>query len=366
GLSGFRVDAVPFLLETVGPEDAAELPDPHDYLADLRAFLGRRNGEAILLGEVNLPYADTVRFYGSDRAEELTMCFDFVANQQLYLSLVREDAGPLAGALRQRPAAPQDGQWATFVRNHDELSLDKLPEAQRKEVFDALGADEGMQIYGRGLRRRLPPMLGGDQRRIRMVYSLLFALPGTPVLFYGEEIGMGENLAAPGRHAVRTPMQWSPEPGAGFSAADPADFVEPLVEGAFGPQHVNVRDQERDPGSLMSWVRLLIERYRDTPELAWGTPSVLDPGAEAPSVLANRADTEDCAVIALHNLAGTPATARLTLSDLAGHALRDVLPADGTVGVAGDGTVEVRLDGYGCRWLRTDRSSGRRRGKGRP
>ncbi|HVL85700.1 MAG TPA: alpha-amylase family protein [Pseudonocardia sp.] len=352
GLSGFRVDAVPFLLETVGPQDAEALPDPHDFLADLRSFLSRRNGESVLLGEVNLPYADLMPFYGSDGGAELTMCFDFIGMQQMYLALARESAEPLADALRRRPDPPPDAQWATFVRNHDELTLDKLPEAQRKEVFDAFGPDEDMQLYGRGLRRRLPPMLDGDRARIRLVYSLLFALPGTPVLFYGEEIGMGENLDAPGRLAVRTPMQWTPDPAGGFSTAEPSTFPGPVVEGDFAPEHVNVRDQERDPDSLLSWIRLLVERYRDTPELAWGDCTVLDPGAEAPSVLAHRADTEDCTVLALHNLAREEATAVLTLSGLAGYDLHDVLTRADPLTVGKDGRIEVALEPFGCRWLR--------------
>jgi glycosidase len=193
GLSGFRVDAVPFLLETTGQDDAGQLPDPHDYLADLRAFLGRRSGDGVLLGEVNLPYPDTMAFFGAG-CDELTMCFDFIGMQRMYLSLARGNAEPLAEALRERPEPPKDAHWATFVRNHDELTPDKLTDTQRREVFEVFGPDPQMQLYGRGLRRRLPTMLGGDQDRIGMVYSLLFALPGTPVLFYGEEIGMGEDL----------------------------------------------------------------------------------------------------------------------------------------------------------------------------
>src|SRR5690606_1143797 len=153
---------------------------------------------------------------GDGDGDELTMMFDFVSMQKMYLSLARQDAGPLADALRSRPPIPPDCQWATFVRNHDELTLDKLSDDEREEVFAAFGPDEDMQPYGRGLRRRLPPMLDGDPRRLRLVYSLLFALPGTPTLFYGEEIGMGENLDAPGRLAVRTPMQWSDDRNGGF------------------------------------------------------------------------------------------------------------------------------------------------------
>ncbi|CAM5454738.1 Alpha-amylase OS=Streptomyces microflavus OX=1919 GN=Smic_79500 PE=3 SV=1 [Streptomyces microflavus] len=302
GLSGFRVDAVPFLLETDGQEDADQLPDPHEYLADLRAFLGRPNGEAVLLGEVNLPYPDTARFFGEPEyclGDELTMCFDFIGMQRMYLSMARGEAGPLAAALRERPGAPRDAHWATFVRSHDELTLDKLDDDERAEVFAAFGPDEDMQLYGRGLRRRLPPMVEGDRRRVELAYSLLFTLPGTPVLFYGEEIGMGENITAEGRQAVRTPMQWTPDKGGGFSTADADALPNPVVQGAFGPRQVNVHDQAHDPDSLFRRMRTLIERYRETPELAWGAFEVLD--ADDPGVLAHISSLPEGAVLALHN-----------------------------------------------------------------
>ncbi len=328
GLSGFRVDAVPFLLETSGQDDGDNLPDPHDYLADLRAFMTRRNGEAVLLGEVNLPYPELMPFFGmgdgNSTPDELTMCFDFVGMQQMYLSLARGDAEPMAEALRTRPNPPADGHWATFVRNHDELTLDKLTESQRQEVFAAFGPDEDMQLYGRGLRRRLPGMVNGDQRRMRMIYSLLFALPGTPVLFYGEEVGMVEDLDLPGRLAVRSPMDWAA-----------------------------VSEQRHDPDSLLRWMRLLVESYRDCPELAWGSYTVLDPGPQARPVLAHRCDTEDASLVALHNLGDKKASVALVLTGLAGRELRDVLdPAADPVPVDDEGRIEVDLAAYGCRWLR--------------
>ncbi|MBA3294942.1 MAG: trehalose synthase, partial [Geodermatophilaceae bacterium] len=237
GVSGFRVDAVPFFLDTAGIDSGAKgLPDPHEYLRALRAFIGRRTGDAVLLGEVNLPHKDQQKFFGGTEGDELTMLFDFIGMQKLYLALARSDARPLAKALLTRPKTSPDSQWATFVRNHDELTLDKLSDAERQEVFAAFGPQETMQIYGRGLRRRLPPMLDGDPRRLRMVYSLLFSLPGTPVLFYGEEIGMGENLAAEGRYAVRTPMQWTDGRNGGFSTAVRSRLPGPVVEGGFGPE----------------------------------------------------------------------------------------------------------------------------------
>ncbi|USQ85376.1 alpha-amylase family protein [Streptomyces phaeoluteigriseus] len=355
GLSGFRVDAVPFLLETDGQSDAGALPDPHEFLADLRAFLGRRNGESILLGEVNLPYDGTTRFFGdpsSDRGDELTMCFDFVAMQQMYLSMARKDAGPLAAALRDRPAAPRDAHWAMFVRNHDELTLDKLSDDERSEVFAAFGPDKDMQLYGRGLRRRLPPMVDGDQRRIELAYSLLFTLPGTPVLFYGEELGMGENLAAEGRQAVRTPMQWTPEKGAGFSTADPDTFPNPLVDSEFGPRKINVYEQSRDPGSLLSRMRLFIERYREAPELAWGDYRLVETGER--SVLAHVCSAGDGTVLAVHNFADQPVTVRLAMREArAGGRLTDLLDeAHAGLKASDDGMWHVDLPAYGYRWLR--------------
>jgi trehalose synthase len=357
GLSGFRVDAVPFLLDTAGSLDAADLPDPHDYLRDLRAFLDRRYGQSMLLGEVNLPYPDVRRFFGDEDGDELTMCFDFIGMQRLYLSLARNDPAELVKALRERPELTEEAQWATFVRNHDELTLDKLSDQERQEVFDAFGPEESMQLYGRGLRRRLPPMLGDDPDRLKMVYSLLFSLPGTPVLFYGEEIGMGENLAAEGRNAVRTPMQWTNDANGGFSIADPAQLAAPVAEGDYSPERVNVAAQRRDPGSLFNWMKLLILRYRECPELSWGRCTILETGAK--SVFAHRSDYEDGTIVAVHNFAAEPVDVTLAVAG-AGVGVRAVdLLVDGTTNVREDGTLSLELPPYGCRWLRIVRPGDR-------
>ncbi|MEV4802443.1 alpha-amylase family protein [Nonomuraea sp. NPDC049421] len=340
GLSGFRVDAVPFLIDNVDPE----LADPHEFLADLRAFMTRRMGGSVLLGEVNLPYKELMAYFGDGLGDQLTMCFDFVGMQKAWLSMARGDARPLAAALRERPEPPKDCQWAMFLRNHDELTLDKLTDGERQEVFAAFGPDADMQIFGRGLRRRLPPMFGGDERRVKMAYSLLFSLPSTPVIFYGEEIGMGENLAAEGRMAVRLPMQWSQD--GGFSRTEP---VRPMVEGDYGPAHVNVAAQKRDPDSLLRWFQLLIERYRECPELAWGAYTVVDGGSDA--VLAHRCDADGATVVVLHNLSDAAQDVELHLDGLERCRLTDLL-VDGTLEVPDDGVVRLTLDPYGCRWLR--------------
>jgi trehalose synthase len=350
GISGFRVDAVPFLLDTDGALDPEHLPDPHDYLRDLRAFLSRRSGQAVLLGEVNLPYKETRQFFGDEDGDELTMCFDFIGMQKLYLSLARQDPAELVKAIRERPAPPEEAQWGTFVRNHDELTLDKLTDDERQEVFTAFGPDESMQLYGRGLRRRLPPMFGNDQARLRMVYSLLFSLPGTPVLFYGEEIGMGENLDMEGRNAVRTPMQWTNAVNGGFSTADAADLAGQVVTGDLSPEHVNVAAQRRDPDSLLNWIKLLIQRYRETPELSWGDCTVLE--HESPSVFAHLTDCEGGTVVTAHNFSDQAATVTLAVAGT-GVGVRAVdllqtLEAE----VAEDGTLQLELEPYGCRWLR--------------
>ncbi|MFB4271162.1 alpha-amylase family protein [Nonomuraea sp. GTA35] len=340
GLSGFRVDAVPFLIENVNPR----LANPHEFLADLRAFMTRRKGGSILLGEVNVPYKDLIGYFGDGLGDQITMCFDFIGMQNAWLSLARNDATALANALRERPKPPKDCQWAMFLRNHDELTLDKLSEEEREEVFRAFGPQKEMQIFGRGLRRRLPSMLGGDLRRVKMAYSLLFSLPGTPVIFYGEEIGMGENLEEEGRMAVRIPMQWSQD--GGFSQAEP---VREIPVGSFAPDRVNVADQKRDTSSLLRWFQLLIERYRECPELAWGEYTVLETGH--PAVLAHRCDADGATVVVAHNLCDTAQDVELRLDGLERCLLTDLL-VDGTLEVSEQGVVRLPMDPHGCRWLR--------------
>jgi len=347
GLSGFRVDAVPFLIEPVGVPEGA-IADPHELLRDLRSFMGRRRGEALLVGEVNLPPDQQRQFFGDEGGDELQLILSFTVNQAMYLALAREEAAPLARALEALPLIPEDCQWANFVRNHDELTLDKLTDDERQEVFAAFGADEELQLYGRGLRRRLPTMLGGDQRRIRMVYSLAFSLPGTPVLFYGEEIGMAENLAIEGRYSVRAPMQWSDEPYGGFTTGD--EPYRPMVEeGPFGFRAVNVARQRRDPESLLNWMERLIRRRRESPEFGWGSWQLLDPGDSA--VFAHRVDWDDSTLVAVHNLVDREARARLRLGE------------DGTlIDLFGEGShplesgeVTLALRPYDARWLRLRR-----------
>jgi glycosidase len=277
--------------------------------------------------------------------------FNFILMQSVYLAMARQDARPIAKALRDTVRKTDDQQYANFLRNHDELTLDKLTDAQRQEVFDAFGPEEDMQLFGRGLRRRLPAMLDGDEDRIRMAYSLLFSLPGTPVLFYGEEIGMAENLAVEGRLSVRTPMQWTDEKNGGFSTAPPSRLRRPVVEGRFGPMAVNAAAQRRDPDSMLSWMERLIRRRRETPELAWGTWEVLDTDVHA--VLAHRCTWNEASIVTVHNLGSDPCVVTIELGDVPkGARLDDLLDERPALDELDGSSVELKLDGYGYRWFR--------------
>jgi trehalose synthase len=364
GLDGFRLDAVPFFLETRGePKDQAARINPHGYLRALRSFVNRRNGGAVLLGEVNLSYQEQLEYFGGAEGNELNMQFDFLSMQHLYLSLARQDARPLAETLKGRPPINPDNQWAVFVRNHDELTLDRLTDSERQEVFAAFGPEKNMQIYGRGLRRRLPPMLDGDQERLRMVYSLMFSLPGTPVLFYGEELGMGEDLRQEGRGAVRTPMQWNNEENGGFSSAKPADLVAPLVRGEYGPGRVNAAAAKRDPESLFNFMATLIARYREAAELGWGKFAVIDQGE--PAVFAHTCSSGGGTLVLLHNFSEEPVKVNGKVGpddgpapDFRGAMLLDLFDG-GNVALEPDGGFTVELGRYGCRWFRVHRKGDR-------
>jgi trehalose synthase len=347
GVSGFRMDAVPFLLELDGISEHVQ-GDPKGWLRSLRAFVCRRTGEAMLLGEVNTAMKDLASYFGGEDGDALHMQFAFLVNQSLWLALAREDAEPLEQVISTLPTVPHDNAWATFLRNHDELTLDKLTATQREEVFAAFGPKPDMQMYGHGLRRRTASMLGGDGPRLRMAWSLMLSLPGTPVIFMGDEIGMGEQLKIPDRYAVRVPMHWSAGRNGGFSDAPGGRLVRPLPTGAFAPSKVNVEDQRRDPGSLLRFVRHLIRTRRETPELGWGTSALIE--TSHPALFAHRVEWEDSAVIAIHNLGSAPASAQLALGTGA-RGVHDLI-ADAEEPARRGGTLAVELERYGGRWLR--------------
>jgi maltose alpha-D-glucosyltransferase/alpha-amylase len=343
GVAGFRMDAVPALLETAGLP-GGDVKDPRAWLRDLRQFVTRRTGHAMLLGEANVDPQQLAQYFG-DHGDMLHMEFAFLLNQHLWLALARGEAEPLEMLIRTLPSLSADSSWATFLRNHDELTLDKLTAGQRQEVFAAFGPDPDMQLYGHGLRRRAAPMLGGDGPRLRLAWSLLFSLPGTPIVLYGDEIGLGENLAIEDRYAVRVPMQWSAERHGGFTTAD--EPVRPLADGPFAPEQVNVYDQRRDPGSLLSFMHRVILARRARPEFGWGSVTLIE--SEAPSLLCHRCDWQGSTVVAVHNLGDAPASTVIELGEDAVGA-DDVL-AGSRPEVGPGGSLTVELGPYACCWL---------------
>jgi maltose alpha-D-glucosyltransferase / alpha-amylase len=340
GVSGFRVDAVPFLIEPAGAEGTR--PGPRfEYLHEFRNFLSWRRGEGIFLGEANVERDRIEDYFGIGG---MHMLFNFSANQHLWLALAREDGQPLVKALEETAGIPESDQWANFLRNHDEVDLGRLSEDERNDTFRAFGPLRRMQLYGRGIRRRLSPMLGSDRRRLELAFSLLFSLPGTPVLYYGDEIGMGDNLSLDERLSVRTPMQWSPARNAGFSTAPASRLALPVVSrGAFGYRKVNVADQQRDPESMFHWIRRLVAARMQCPEVGVGAWEALP---SDPSVVALRYREGDGTVIALHNLASEPKRFRLPRGErgrlvdvFANRAYDEPVPGS------------FRIDGFGYRWL---------------
>ncbi|MET0493241.1 MAG: alpha-amylase family protein, partial [Actinoplanes sp.] len=290
GVSGFRMDAVPFIIEQTQPGNPNS-PKDLEFLSDLRQHIQWRHGDAVLLAEANVEPDQLKDFFGDagGSSNRIHMLFDFMLNGRLMLALARGNPEGIIDALQDTPKLPDGGQWATFLRNHDEVDLSRLTAEQRAEVFAQFGPDENMQLYGRGIRRRLAPMLGGDRKRIELAYALQFSLRGTPVIRYGEEIGMGEDLSLDGRNAIRTPMQWSQLPNAGFSPAKPADLVRPVISGGdYGFETLNVTAQRHDTKSLLSWFERMIRTLRETPEVGSGTCKHVD--VKVPSgVLVHRA-----------------------------------------------------------------------------
>jgi maltose alpha-D-glucosyltransferase/alpha-amylase len=345
GVSGFRVDAVPFVIEENPTSETAR--KRYDYLRELQDFLQWRTGDAVLLAEANIPPEENERYFG-DEGDHMHMIFNFQVNQHLFYALATGDVRPLAGALEATKDKPANSQWATFLRNHDELDLGGLDEEKRERVYEAFAPDPKMRIYDRGIRRRLAPMLGGDRRRIELASSLLFALPGTPVMRYGDEIGMGDDQSLPERMAVRTPMQWSGDRHGGFTLGD-KPHVPVISGGPFGLERVNVAAQRRDPGSLLNWTERMIRTRKECPEIGHGEFELLETGSQ--NVLGLVARWRGEALVSLHNFAAEPRTVTLRIPGSERQILTNLLSEEHSRAGA-DGRHELALEPYAYRWFR--------------
>jgi maltose alpha-D-glucosyltransferase / alpha-amylase len=273
--------------------------------------------------------------------------FNFYLNNYLMLALADQSSEPIYRALSLLPLAPSNGQWANFLRNLDESDLERLSEDELQRVFRSFAPDERMRIYGRGIRRRLAPMLGNDPRRLKMAYSLLFSMPGAPVIVYGDEIGMGDDLDQQGRNAVRSPMQWSAGTNGGFSSSKKGSLAQPMIDdGRFGYKQVNVADQQDDPDSMLSFVRQLTQLRRSNKAIGAGSCTVLGSGSD--HVLAHHYKADHNPLLFLHNLKGEPVNVDVELAP-GMEELKSFF--GGESGSVKDGGLKLELDAYGVRWL---------------
>jgi maltose alpha-D-glucosyltransferase/alpha-amylase len=344
GVSGFRVDAVPFVIESP-KAGAAKAVQKFEYLTEIRQFLQWRRGDAVLLGEANVLPSESRAYFG-ESAGRMHMMFNFYVNQHLFYSLATHDLRPLVRALEATRDIPPPSQWAHFLRNHDELDLGRLTQKQRQRVFERFAPEAHMQLYGRGIRRRLAPMLG-DREHEELAYSAMFSFPGTPVIRFGDELRMGDDLSLEQRDAVRTPMQWANERNGGFTTAD--EPVHPVIDqGVWGYQHVNVAAQRRDPKSFLNWMARMIRLRKECPEIGLGRCSVLD--VRSRYVLALRFDWRGNTVVTLHNFDERPHEACLRLHDER-RRLSDLLAAQ-ELEARDDGSFAIALDALDYRWFR--------------
>jgi maltose alpha-D-glucosyltransferase/alpha-amylase len=348
GVSGFRMDAVPFIIGTKGA-NVKKPKEQWDMLRSFREFLQWRKGDCIILAEANVLPKTDMDYFGED-GERMHMMFNFQVNQHLFYALASCDTRPLVKAMEDTKPRPATAQWGLFLRNHDELDLGRLTKRQREKVFSEFGPDKSMQLYDRGIRRRLAPMLGGDQRRLELAYSLMFTLPGTPVIRYGDELGMGDDLNLPERNCARTPMQWSDEPQGGFTKSNrPTKPV--IAKGAYGYRRINAAMQRRHPESFLNWTERIIRMRKEVPEIGWGDFEVLKVRDRA--VLAIRYDWRNNSVVLLHNLHEEPREVSFDVGlGEKGRRLTNLLGDEHSCANEESGKHRVVLEGYGYRWYR--------------
>ncbi len=299
GMDGFRLDAVPFIIDDPR-KDAANPRFDFGILHQLTGFVKRCKKDAVLLGEANIEPKENEKYFAGHH-DGLQMMFNFYANQYLFYALATGDATEFKKALVKTQLKPGVAQWAWFLRNHDEIDLGRLSHHQLTQVYDQMGPDSNMRLYRRGIRRRLAPMLGNNMQRLKLAYSLLYSLPGTPVVRQGEEIGMGDDLQLKERLSVRTPMQWDSTAGAGFSAGKP--FRPVINSNIYGYLKVNVAAEQHNPQSLLSFIQTIIQRRSDYPEILNGQWKILD---TQKVLLAILYEDKGRQALIVHNFSGQP------------------------------------------------------------
>jgi maltose alpha-D-glucosyltransferase/alpha-amylase len=320
GIDGFRLDAVPYLYERDGT-NGENLPETHEYLRRVRAAVDARYPDRVLLAEANQWPEDVVHYFGD--GDECHMCFHFPVMPRMFMSLRREEAKPILEILDRTPAIPEVAQWGLFLRNHDELTLEMVTDEERDYMYAEYAKDPRMKL-NLGIRRRLAPLLDNGRDEIELMHAILFSLPGAPVLYYGDEIGMGDNVYLGDRDGVRTPMQWTGDRNGGFSRADFAQlYLPPLMDPVYGFGAVNIEAQLRTPTSLLRWLHRFIALRKEHPVFGLGTYEPLRP--ENPRIFAHVRRYEDDVVLCVHNLARSAQAVELDLAEFEGWTPEEML-----------------------------------------
>jgi maltose alpha-D-glucosyltransferase / alpha-amylase len=340
GIDGFRIDALPMMTMPPGKEKSR----PDDILKEIRTLLQRRRQDEVLLAEVDLPPEELPDYLGD--GEHVDMIQNYIIRGFMLLALARGHAGPLVDGLDSMPAAHDRFQWLTFLSSHDEINLAQLHEEHSNEVIAAFSPDPHTHAFGRGVRRRIAPIIGGSAQ-YKLLYSLLFCLPGAPLMLYGDEIGIGDDLTQPEREAVRVLMQWDDTKNGGFSSAPVKKLIHPpLPDGEFGYKNgVDVRSQREDPDSLLSWFKQLIKLRRDAQEIGYGAWRLVPAGNDAVFII--KWDWEGRWLMAAHNLSGSPQTFGLRLEEYNGSTYELVMGEEVELRAE-----EVELGPYGFAWWR--------------
>jgi maltose alpha-D-glucosyltransferase/alpha-amylase len=320
GLDGFRLDAVPYLFERDGT-NGENLKETHDYLRRIRRVVDQEFPGRVLLAEANQWPADVVDYFGEADEPECHMCFNFPLMPRMFMAARQETSRPIREIMAQTPDIPGGGQWGIFLRNHDELTLEMVTDEERDYMYSEYAKDPRMK-RNVGISRRLLPLLENDRRIAELFHGLLFSLPGSPVMYYGDEIGMGDNIYLGDRDGVRTPMQWTPDRNGGFSTADFAQLYLPaLMDPVYGYQAVNVESQLRNPGSFLHWVQRMIQARKQHPVFGTGSFEALEVANEAVLVFLRRQERDDSAddiVLCVNNLSKVAQPVEIDLSMLAG------------------------------------------------
>ena len=351
GIDGFRADAVPYLIEREGT-NCENLPETHEILKSIRAYLDANYEDKILLAEANQWPKDVRPYFGD--GDEFNMGFHFPVMPRIYMAIKQGDATPIRWIMAQTPDIPEGTQWCTFLRNHDELTLEMVTEEERQWMWEEYAPVPRMR-QNLGIRRRLAPLLDNDHRKIMLANALLYSLPGAPIIYYGDEIGMGDNIWLPDRNGVRTPMQWNAGLNAGFSDAPPEMLYSPVIsEGKFSYKFVNVAAEENDPESLLTKMKHLIRIRHENPILAMGAYEFLAPEAKAVLTIHRSLGSED--LICILNLTDQPQNLQLDLSRWNGAKVIDLLTEDPFPGITTE-PYSVTLAPWAFHWLKVSSES---------